>query len=302
MNYKAIVKEAWELTQANKKLIWLGTISAFISTVVGIVYLSYQIISFKHSSFFGGHTDYAEIFNNILNVIKNHTTLSFILVGVGILFFLAYLSVPLIINGALIDLIAKYKSGRPLKGGMAKGIMRLFEIMKMHALLSPFNLFSILMEVSFILRLSGVEVMYVVLPFFLLFYLIGFVLVIIFSFADQYIILNEDSFTQSMGHSTHLVLIHFKETIFLFLIMFLISIRIFINVLLILFVPLAIVTLTGYIASITLAQIGNYIAVLIGIILLFLTSYFIGILTVFSNAVWTLSYLKMREEEDTASE
>lgn len=302
MEYKAIVKEAWELTQNNKQMIRLGFISALISTIVGIVYLVYQITSFKHSSLFGGSIDYVETFNNLIAIIKTHTALSITSVAFGIIIFVAYLFVPLIINGALIDLIAKYKTGRPIKGGMAKGIMRLFEMIKIHALLSPFGLFSILTEVSFVLRLSGIQVMYVILPFFILFYLIGFVLVIIFSFADQYIILNEDSFTQSMGNSTRLVLIHFKETIFLILIMFLISIRIFINVLLILFIPLAIVSLTGYLASVTLAMIGTYIAIGIGIVLLFLASYFIGTLTVFSTAVWTLSFLKMREEEAVLEE
>ena len=297
MDYKAIVKEAWEITQSKKQLVWLGSVAAFVTTVVGLGYLVYQINSFQHSSLFGGSIDYAETFNNILDMIQDHTFLSVFLGGLAVLFFISNMFVPLIINGALIDLINKLKQGRPLKGGVAKGMVCLFPMFKYHALMSPFNLFSILMEISFVLRLSGIEIMYVVLPFFILFYLIGFIMIIIFSFADQYIVLNGDTFTAAMGNSTRLVLVHFKETIFLILLMLLISIRIFINVILILFVPLAIITLTGYLASVILAQIGIFIAASVGVILLFLAAYFIGTLNVFTAAVWTLSYLKMTEED-----
>lgn len=297
MDYKATVKEAWEITQKNKSLVWLGSVAAFITTVVGLGYLIYQITSFQHSSLFGGSIDYAETFRNILDIIKNHTALSISLGSLAILFFVANMFVPLVLNGALIDLINKLKQDRPLKGGVAKGIVCLFPMFKYHAVMSPFSLFSILMQVSFVLRLSGIEIMYVLMPFFIIFYLIGFIMTIIFSFADQYIILNNDSFLSAMGNSTKLVLVHFKETIFLILLMLLISVRILINVILILFVPLAIVTLSGYLASVILAQIGVYIGIGVGVILLFLAAYFIGTLNVFTAAVWTLSYLKMTEEE-----
>ena len=297
MDYKAIVKESWELTQTNKNFLWLGSISAFITTIAGIGLLIYQITSFQHSSFFGGSVNYSELIGNILGIIKEHTILSFMMGGIVILFVVIYFLVPLIVNGALIDLIAKLKQDRPLKGGVAKGIVCLFPMFKYHALMSPFGLFSILVEISFVLRLSGIEIMYVVLPFFILFYIIGFIMLIIFSFADQYIILKNSTFTAAMGQSTRLVLVYFKETLFIMLLMLLISIRILINVILILFVPLLIITLTGYIASVVLAQIGIYIAIGVGIILLFLMAYFIGTLNVFTAAVWTLSYLKMTEEE-----
>lgn len=297
MDYKAIVRESWELTQANKKLVLLGSVSAFLTTIVGIVYLSYQIVSFKHSALFGGKIDYAATFNQILNLVQKNTFISITLVVLGIIVFVAYLFVPLIINGALIDLITKYKQGRPLKGGVAKGIICLFNMVKYHALTSPFSLFSILTEISLILRFSGIEILYFILPFFILFYLIGFVLVIIFAFADQYIIINNNSFTEAISNSTKLVLVNFKETLFLLLIMLLISVRIGINIVLILFIPFIIISLAGYLASVILATIGIYIGVAVGVLLLFLAAYFIGNLTVFSTAVWTLSYLKMTEEE-----
>lgn len=300
MDYKAIVKESWELTQSNKGLLWLGSISAFITTIAGIVILIYQITSFQHSALFGGHFDYNELVGQAVTVIQNHTFLSFLLVGISIILLIIYMFVPLIINGALIDLISKIKQNRPLKGGVGKGIMCLFPMVKYHALISPFGLFSILMEISFILRLSGLEIMYFVLPFFILFFLIGFIMIIIFSFADQYIILENSSFIAAMGHSTKLVLVNFRETIFLMLLMLLISVRIFINVILILLVPFLIITVSGYLASIMLAQIGTYIAIGVGVILLFLTAYFIGTLNVFTSAVWTLSFLEMRKEEDVA--
>ena len=297
MDYKKIIRESWELTQANKSFIWLGSISAFLTTIVGIVYLAYQITSFKHSSIFGGKFDFTKTFSNLLEIIQNHTTLSIILGVLAIIIFILYLIVPLIISGALIDLIAKYKQDRLLKGGIAKGIVCLSPMVKYHALMSPFTLFSILIELSFIGRLSNIELLYIALPFFILFYLIGFILIILFFFTDQYIILNNSKFTVAMGESTRLVLVNFRETLFLILLMALISARIIINVILILFVPLAIITLTGYIASVILAQIGLYIGIGTGVILLFLVSYFIGTLTVFSTSVWTLSYLKMIEEE-----
>ncbi len=297
MDYKAVVKEAWELTQNNKSFLWLGSIAAFITTIAGIILLAYQIVSFQHSSIFGGDIDYSELITSFLNIIRDHTVLSFVFAIIAILFIVIYILVPLVINGALIDLITKLKKGRPLKGGVAKGLVTLFPMFKYHALMSPFTLFSILMQLSFVLRLSGIQIMYVALPFFILFYIIGFIMIIIFSFADQYIVLKNDSFTAAMGHSTKLVLVHFKETLFLMLLMLLISIRILINVVLILFVPLLIITLTSYLASVILAQIGTIIAIFVGIILLFLTAYFIGTLNVFTAAVWTLSYLKMTEEE-----
>jgi len=292
MDYKAIVKEAWEVAQTQKNFIWLGSISAFITTVVGLGYLVYQIKAFQNSSL-----SYTEEIESLLNVIKNHTTISIVFAILVILFLIAKMFIPLILNGALIDLIAKLKQNRSLKGGVAKGIVCLFPMFKYHAIMSPFGLFSILIELSFVLRLSGIQILYIVLPFFTLFFLLGFIMTIIFSFTDQYIILKNESFATAMGYSTKLVLVHFKETIFLILLMLLISIRILINVVLILFIPLAIVTLSSYLASVIFNQIGIYIAVGVGFVLLLLTAYFIGTLNVFTAGVWTLSYLKMTEEE-----
>jgi uncharacterized membrane protein len=99
-----------------------------------------------------------------------------------------------------------------------------------------------------------------------------------------------------MGKSAKLVLISFKHTFLIAMLMILIAMRVIINILAVIIVPTLMFLAAGFVATVTLAKVGFIIAIIVGVFGLFVAAYFGGILNVFSNTVWTYTYLALLEE------
>jgi hypothetical protein len=80
--------------------------------------------------------------------------------------------------------------------------------------------------------------------------------------------------------------------------MFLVNIRVIINVIIILLVPIGIFAAFTYFNN----SLILILSIILGVMLLAFTAYLTAIIEVFSTAVWTESFLQMRKEQDTLSE
>jgi len=87
-----------------------------------------------------------------------------------------------------------------------------------------------------------------------------------------------------------------RKTILIFLLIALIGVRIILNVVLILFIPLGVVLLAGYFATTFLHIVGIVLISIFGLSILLLSSYLMGLFNVFSTAVWVFTYSVLREK------
>jgi len=84
----------------------------------------------------------------------------------------------------------------------------------------------------------------------------------------------------------------------MFILMAIISVRIFFNILVGLLIPGLFLGSIFFFASFTSAKIGVVVGGILGLIALYFTSYFLGIFTVFTTGVWTFMFLELRNKKD----
>ena len=137
------------------------------------------------------------------------------------------------------------------------------------------------------------------LPVFIAALVIGFILMLLFTYSEFFIVLDRKPVLAAMGRSAKLVILSWQHTFLIAILMLIIGLRIIINIIAVLLVPALMLFSAGFLASATLTNIGIYIGIALSFVALFVASYFTGILNVFANAVWTFTFLELMQEKTT---
>ncbi len=303
IDFKALIGESWGLTRKNKKLIiWYAFFPAILTTLVGILYFTYQILSTYRSKLFNypGKSILAKIFSSIVDLIENDPEFSTILIVSGVIIFLMYLILPTIFDGGLISLTARISNHQPVRllDGISYGMLVFLPLFKYHLLIKSFGVITILTEAAFIGRNLGWLWLKILFLPLIVFAMIGFVLLLLFTYSEYYIVIDEEELFPSIKKSTHLVIRHWPETIIIAILMVIITIRILINTVLVILVPTLIILPIGYITTQSLGSIGIAISILIAITALLLASYFAAIIEVFAKFVWVKLFLYLTTKKE----
>lgn len=306
MKYRAIIRDAWVLTQENKNLIWyFALLPALLSTVVTIIYLTYQFFSFWNSPYFresSGESPHIirTLFEELMGLFTWSPGLGVFLLVVFVILILAYLMLPVFTEGAIIQLTAKLRGNQPINmlEGVGFGLNRFLQLFEYHLLIKTFSLVGVLTEATFVLRNLGPEAFGFFGWIFVLILIITLILGLMFTYSEYYIVIDNKGVFASMMSSSGLVVRQWQHTLFMLFLMALISVRVIINLLVALVIPILILAPIALFASFTLTKLGIFFGILLGLIALFFTSYFIGIFNVFANAVWTFTFLELSSQGD----
>lgn len=302
MKYRAIIGEAWDLTRKNKPLIWwFAFLPALINTVVFVGYVTYQGFALSTSPIFGGDGGSSEelwriLLEHAVLFFQNHPGLSVMLIVIAAILGLIYLFIPVFTEGALIQLIAKMRvSGEKpsIMEGVGLGFRRFLQLFEYHLAIKTFSVVSIFTNAVFILRSFGPEAFALFSWIFLLMFVVGLVLTLLFTYSEYYIAIDDTGMVKGMISSIKLVMLNWHHTLFMLLLMAIISLRIIFNVLVALLVPLLVIGPALVFTSIALIKIGIVIGAILGLVSLYFASYFLGVFHVFSVAVWTNTYLEL---------
>jgi hypothetical protein len=309
MEYKKIIADSWEFTNHNKKLIiWYGFIPAIFTTAFEILYLSYQFFAFRSSPLFSNSHETGGFLGTLIKAILNFlyqnkeyaTTLTIIAIVLGLL----YLFIPTIMQGGLIQIIARIRNGQKVKvgDGLSYGLLAFLPMFEYHAMVKTFSFSGIIFEAAFILR-NLPDWFDLFLPILIIFLVIGLFLGLLFTYAEYFIVIDGDKcgVFDSMIKSSKLVILNLKHTVLIGILMLIISIRIIINAIIILIIPIIIFFIVGYFATLTLAALGIIIGGIIGLVALFFAAYFTGTLHVFAATVWVVTFLEMTETMDKSA-
>ncbi len=302
MDYKKVIVDSWIYTQSNKKLIvWFGFIPSILTTTVGIGYIAYQIFAFKKSYIFGDEQGSAlkDVITFIWDFIHTHLTWTVPLVVVLVIFGVFYFLFPTLARAASLQMIARQRNGQEasIGTGLKYGIMSFLQLFEYHMVIKTFSFFSLLIEMSFVVRNLGPVMFKLLLPVFLLMIIISFVLMLLFTYADFFIVIDGKGVFDSMKASAKLVVLSWKHTFLITILMILIGVRVFIQAVMVFTIPALIIAITGYIATVTLPITGLLIGGIVGLICLFLASYLNGVIDIFSYTVWTYTFLDLTSEK-----
>lgn len=302
MNYKERIIEAWQFTQNNKKIIrWYAFVPALLSTVVGIGYVTYQIMAFKSSPLFDdAPRSFAyTVITTILNFIQNNIELTVPLIITGIILAILYFLLPILLDAAMIQVIARRRNGQKvtLPEGFNYGMLRFLPFFEYSLLMGTFSFISISTEGAFILRNLGPDVFRTLLPIIGIILVVTFILHILFTFAEYYIIIDETGVMDGIVKSCTLVILNIQQTFMIFILMLIIAVRILIQIILIIIIPAIIIIGLGYYASVSLPEYGLFVLIGISCIFLLFASYLAAVVHVFSVAVWTYTFLDFTTQE-----
>lgn len=304
MKYRAIIREAWILTQENKKLIWwFAYIPALLTFLVSMVYLSYQAVSLWTSPYIReGATEahlMSKIADAVIDLFKTQPALGTLGAVMVALIAIAYLLLPVFSQSALIQLVARIRAGEPLSvaRGISYGFTRFLQLFEYHAFIKTFSLIGIFTEASFAFRIFGPEPFKVFGWIFLLVLIVGLICTLLFTYSEYYIVIDKESMLNSILKSGGLVIRQWHHTLFMLLLMAVIILRVVLNVVVALLVPALVLAPIFLFTSLTLAKIGVFIGAVVGIVVLYFATYFLGVFHVFTTTVWTFTFLDLTREE-----
>lgn len=306
MDYRKVIVESWHCTQKSKSLIvWFGFLPALFTTTVGVFYMAYQFFAFKKSYLFEDADDsfFHDVVLFIWDFVKVNVSLTFPLILFAVFFGIFYFLVPTLARASAIQAIARRKNGQNAGAGtgLRHGIMSFLTLFEYHLIIKTFAFFSILFEMSFVLRNLGPVIFKMFLPVFILLLVISFMLTLLFTYTDFFIVIDDLGVFESMKKSAKLVIMNWKHTVLITILMLIIGIRVIIQAVLVLMVPSLIVLITGYITTIALPITSVIIGGIFGIIFLLLAAYLNGIVDIFSYTVWTHTFLELSSEKEVSA-
>ncbi len=298
MNYRQIIGEAWGFTQENKKLIvWYAFIPSILGTSVGVFYLVYQYFAFLSSPLF---ENWQESFltvalKSIFDTLRSNMGTFIPVVILGILLTLMYFFLPPITDGAMIQLIARKKGGQDvrIRDGLKYGLFYFLPLFSYSLVDRTYNITSLFWESGFVLRNLGPDTFDTLLPLLIILVVVSLIFMFLFIFSQYFIVIDERHVTESMAKSAVLVSKHPGKTFMLSLLMFVIGIRILVQIIFVVLVPLGVLTAVFYFAASTLPDIGLWIGGGLGIVALFFASYLGAIVHVFTTTVWVFGFLDL---------
>lgn len=303
MNYRAIIREAWGLTQDNKNLIWWFAFApALVTSLVSMGYLTYQALAFWNSPLIreGGNDHFlGDLVSMFFDFLKQSPSLGVLVVVIVAVIGLVYLFLPVFTQGALIQLVAKMRRGQnpSIAEGVSFGFNRFLQLFEYQLLIKTFSWISIFTEALFVLRNLGPESFKFFGWIFAFFLIIGFFLSILFTYSEYFIVLQRVPVFKSILKSSGLVVRQWHHTLFMLLLMVVISVRILFNILVALLVPALVIAPIMLFASFALTILGVIVGSIIGLVALYFASYFLGVFHVFSTAVWTFTFLELTHKE-----
>lgn len=280
---------------------WYCFAPSFVTTVFWIGYLLYQFFAFKSSPLFENaqHGFLYEIISTVLSFFEKHSNLIVPGIIVGIIALAVYFLIPTLFQGGLIQIIARKKKGENIKliDGFSLGLLVFLPLFEYHLLIKTFGIVSIFTEATFVLRNLGPDALKFLFPVFIIVAVAGFIITLLFTYTDFFIVLSKKGVLRSIGKSCKLMVLNWRYTFLIGILMLIITLRIIFNVIAVLLVPALIIFSAGLIATVTLAKIGIIVGGIIGLIGLFFAVYFNAILEMFANTVWTFTFLELTEQK-----
>lgn len=304
MNYRQIIGEAWLFTQENKKMIvWYAFVPSILGTIVGVGYILYQFFSFKTFFENANSSFLSTVFQGVAGVAQANRDLILPALIALIVLAIMYFFLPPFTEGATIQLIARKKNGQEvrMRDGIRYGLMNFLPLFEYSLVVRSFSLFSLLAEAGLALRLLGWTAFETFLPVIIFVLIVSLILTFFFSFTNYYIVIDDCKVTQAMAKSATLVSKHWDTSIMITFLMLVIAVRILLQIVFVLLVPMSILVAIYFVAASSLPAAGFIMVAVVGFLALLLASYLGAVVGVFSSSVWIFTFLQLTNAPDLSA-
>ena len=292
---REIIAEAWTITRREKPLRRWGFFSSFFETLFLAKLLIYQ------GWFIWGYLQGRPVgfFDDVLWLYSNVSQTAFFSIIGTVLFLLCIEWVfPSLAKGAIIGLSAKAAKREELKGGPILAFYNFFPMFGFHEIFILGSLPNVVTLSSVVLRYVDGDVKFYIVGILAFFWLLSMILHFLASFAEPAMVVSRESIFSAIGTSFKFIVSYTGHILFLWLLLFVISIRIAINVVFALVIPATVIGVGFALINVLSPLATILIAAGIGVVLVLIASYFFAYLHVFKDAVWTITYLELKNQKD----
>ena len=291
---REIVAQAWTITTTEPALKRWGFFGTFFRLLLDIKLVAYQIyflLAFLHGKEVGLFDDAIWLYNTVSFGVFTTILISFFLLLAVEVF------VPSMTDGPIIGLTAKSYKHEPVQGGFILGLYNFFPILTVHEIFIFSGLNILITAVSILLRYGeGLTPFLIVIA--LVLWSMSSVLKFLSRFSEPAIVIDKVGIFDSIGKSIKLVFSYPQHVMFLIVLLILISIRVFINTVLIVLIPAVVFDIGLVLTYVVTPAISYTIAGSIGIVMIFIVAYFFTYLHVFKQTVWTLMYMELKTQKE----
>ncbi len=292
---REIIAEAWSITTHEKPVRRWGLAAAFFETFLDIKLVAYQLY------FLYAYLIHREVgfFDDFEWLYSHASMLVFFSILISFLLLLAVEWIfPHLAAGAIIGLGAKSYGKEPVKGGIILAFYNFFPVFAAHEVFILASWSMSLTACSLILRYGSGDIRFPMVGVIIIVWLLSNALKFMASFTEQGIVIKKESVANAMGKSFKLLISHLGHVMFLMLLLFIITLRIFINLTITLLIPLVVGGIGLLLLHFLSPLIAYIISGCIAIVLVGVASYFFGYLHIFRTMVWTITYLEFQKEKE----
>lgn len=302
MKYADVIAEAWEVVTSTKKLTWFAFVPAFAAIIAFMGELIWQYSLFAEEFGRQEHGEFYHEVGEVLRAITESGMLGWVITGVGLLLIVVFALPSWVQSTLILSVRQRFRNpeGRfSVRQKIIDGADYFFRLVEYHAALSPFELLSIAFyALTFYRYFHGDLFSKILWPAILVYMIIAILIGVFTVFAPYYVVHEDASFRKAISRSIGLVFLHFWQTLGLFLLMLLVNVRVIINAVLVIGIPMGLVALGAHFAGSQWQWLMVSGAVLFGLILLALASYLTALLEVFAVAYWEKAFVIMREDQE----
>ncbi|MFA5917073.1 MAG: hypothetical protein WC850_02440 [Candidatus Gracilibacteria bacterium] len=286
-----IVIPAWEVIKNDFKVKRFYFFPGLLSIISLTTILLYQSI-YTYIVIFHKKEKALEL---ILQFFHSDYFIEFV-VGVA-LFLIIYIFIIPIFEGGLIKYLDEKKNGVQMNSldAVGFGLSRFLPMFEYSNVFSEFKYISILNSYLFLIRFIGIEYIKYINYLIIFILMISTFINILFAYAKYEIVLKNKGVFESIAISTQISILNLKNTLKLYILMFIINIRVLFNFLIFLFFPILLVISVSYFTTKIFLAFAIIMILIMFIFFVLLIGYVTAVLEVFKVAVWYFAYVNGRE-------
>ncbi len=179
---------------------------------------------------------------------------------------------------------------------------KFFPIFEYNNIFSQFKFISILNAFLFVIRFVWIQYIEILTVIFVILLFLSIIVNVLFVYSKYFIVLENLSVFTAIGKSSKLAILNFSDTTKLYLLVFILNIRVIFNFAIFLFFPILISAAIIFISSQIFLYIAVWIISILFIIAIYILWYLTAVLEVFKTSLWYFAYkewkIKLKKIED----
>ncbi len=296
MRYATLFRRAWKVTIRSKRLLYFLFLPALAQVSVFTSRLVWQVYRYGVDFDFIKEEYMLSEFVNVFQFLSEKNLAPTLIIYAVLVVLIQYLLMPLIEGIVFLSVRQRFsqpKSYLSLRQKMLESGQYFFKMFELNALLRFFQLGVALIWIISIYRYTLGGMWLIIRPMVLVYFVLSIIVTFFGVYSPFFILFEGSRVRQAVRQSFSLSFLFFGQTLTLFFMMILLSLRIVLNVVLIFALPLLLFALLGNI-GLGFSWIIIFVA---GVVVLGLVAYFNALLDIFISAVWVRAFIALREKQ-----